>query len=318
MKFVFPSFLRVLFSVVVLSLISCSSDREGLDDGEKLTIVTTSTMVTDLLGDLVGEKAEVLGLMNEGVDPHSYKATIQDSIAIKDADLIFYSGLHLEGRLQHTLEEEAEKGRPVFAVTDVFSETELISAEEDFMGAKDPHVWGNAKLWSKTVDFAADKLCDADPSNASFYRENAKKLREDYLAVHVWALQRVNEIPEKSRVLITSHDAFFYFGDAYGFEVSGLQGVSTESQASLKDRAKLVAKIKASGVKAIFPESSVNAKGIKAVASEAGINLSHEELFSDAMGKKGEMETVNGETYDKGTYVGMIKHNINTVVESLK
>jgi len=275
-------------------------------------------MVTDLLEDLVGNHARVIGLMNEGVDPHSYKATISDSIAIKDADLIFYSGLHLEGRLQHSLEEEADKGRLVFAVTDVFSESELISAEEDFAGAKDPHIWGNAKLWAKTVNYAADKLCDADPSHASAYRENALEVLNKYEAVHEWALKRVSEIPEKSRVLVTSHDAFFYFGDAYGFKVSGLQGVSTESQASLKDRAQLVNTIKSSGVKAIFPESSVNAKGIKSVASEAGVKLAHAELFSDAMGTKGEVVTVNGESYDKGTYVGMIKHNINTIVEALK
>ena len=303
---------------VLCAILSSCGSQSKTEEAQTLHIVTTSTMVTDLVENLVGDKAKVTGLMGEGVDPHSYQATLSDTAAIKKADVIFYSGLHLEGKVQHSLEAHAEKGNAVYAVTDAFTADELLSAEEDFPGAKDPHVWGNAKLWAKTPQFVAEKLAAIDPANAEIYRSNAKALTAEYQALHEWAVKRANEIPKQSRLLITSHDAFFYFGDAYGFKVSGLQGISTESQTSLKHRANLIKKIKKAKIKAIFPESSVNAKGIQAVAKEAGIELSKEELFSDAMGKKGDTATINGETYDKGTYPGMIKHNINTIVEALK
>lgn len=284
----------------------------------KLRVVTTTTMVTDMVRVIGGDRISVQGLMGPGVDPHSYQITFNDTVALRQADIIFYSGHHLEGKMQDVLEKRAKKHGGVFAVTDGVAGNLLLKPQEEFKGYYDPHIWGNPKLWSKCVGVVVNALCEADPEGVADYQARAEAYTAQLVELHEWAEQRMAEIPAQQRVLVTSHDAFLYLGEAFGIEVKGLQGVSTSSEAGLKDRAELVAFIKRTQIKSIFPESSVNAKGIRAVADEAGVKVSEHELFSDAMGEPGDKVTLHGETYDRGTYIGMIKHNVNTIVDGLK
>lgn len=191
---------------------------------------------------------------------------------------------------------------------------DLIQGDESY---PDPHIWGNAALWSNCIPLVVDALSEQDSKNAEYYKSSGAKLIEKYKALHSWAIERVSGISEKARILITSHDAFEYFGNAYGFKVVGLQGISTATEAGISERVKLVDFIKENKVKAIFVESSVSPDAIKSIAEDSGAIIGGE-LFSDAMGEPGEMESFNGDRYDLGTYEGMIKHNINTVVDSLK
>lgn len=294
------------------------ANHDGMPDGAVLRVVTTSTMVTDMVKTIGGDRLHVYGVMGAGVDPHSYQVVAADSAALLKADLVFYSGLHLEGKMQDSLEDRAKKKGDVYAVTDGIPQEKLLQPQNQFSGYHDPHVWGDPSVWVHGIDVVVAALSKADPEGAESYAERGASYRNELIDLHRWIKKRMAEVPENQRVLVTSHDAFYYFGNGFGFEVRGLQGVSTNSESGLKDRAELVAFIKQRGLKMIFPESSVNAKGIKAVASEAGVAVSLRELFSDAMGEPGDTTTLHGETYDKGRYTGMIKHNINTIVDGLK
>jgi len=205
------------------------------------------------------------------------------------------------------------KGTKAFALGDSVPEGELKGGEHH----PDPHIWGNALLWSRCVSVVVDALSGADPDNAQFYRQRGDEVRGNLEGLHQWSLRRVKEVAPSSRVLITSHDAFEYFGDAYGFKVIGLQGISTVNEAGIAQRVKLVDYIKENSVKAIFVESSVSPAAIKSIASDSGVEIGGE-LFSDAMGKPGKIERFAGEEYDLGTYRGMLMHNINTTVNALK
>lgn len=285
---------------------------------EKMVVVTTTTMVTDMVQIIGGDRIDVQGLMGPGVDPHSYQVTFRDTAALQQADIIFYSGQHLEGKMQEVLEKRAKKHGSVFALTDGIDPNDFLMPEEEFDGYYDPHVWGDPKLWAQCIQVVVDGLSAADPNGSADYQRRAEKYRQRLLALDKWVQQRITELPSSQRVLVTSHDAFHYLGRAYSIQVKGLQGISTNSESGLKDRAELVAFIKQRELKTIFPESSVNAKGIKAVAAEAGVQVSEHELFSDAMGEPGDVVQLHGERYDKGTYIGMMKHNINTLVDGLK
>lgn len=311
--------LGLLFGGLALLLKKSADDvTDGSPDDALLQVVTTTTMVTDMVTIIGGERVSVKGLMGAKVDPHSYQVTFKDTAALQKADLIFYSGQHLEGKMQDILEKRAKNKGGAFAVTDALEESQLLKPQEEFQGYYDPHIWGNPKLWANCVDVVVKALSEADPEGAAEYELRADMYFDELKALHEWVEKRVAEVPESQRVLVTSHDAFFYFGKAFGFDVKGLQGISTNSESGLKDRADLVQFIKDRKLKMIFPESSVNAKGIKAVASEAGVKVSKHELFSDAMGEPGDVVELHGETYDRGTYIGMIKHNVNTIVDGLK
>lgn len=294
------------------------SVTDGSPDGALVSVVTTTTMVTDMVRYIGGERVHVYGLMGAGVDPHSYQVLFKDTAALKKADLVFYSGHHLEGKMQDVLEKRNESKGGVFAVTDAIDDSKLLKPQEAFENYYDPHIWGNPEIWAECVDVVVKALSEADPEGAEEYEFRADEYYEQLQELHAWVKKRVEEVPAGQRVLVTSHDAFFYFGKAYGFEVRGLQGISTNSESGLKDRADLVQFIKDRKLKMIFPETSVNKKGIEAVAEEAGVKVSEHELFSDAMGEPGDKVTLHGETYDKGTYIGMIKHNVNTIVDGLR
>ena len=274
----------------------------------KLKVTTTVNMVSDLVREIAGEHVEVSELMGPGVDPHLFKASAGDVDKLKNADVVFYVGLLLEGKIQGTL----EKVESAYAVTSKI-DTKRLDKPEEFEGHFDPHIWFDVTLWVDTVDAVVEGLSKADSAHAADYKKNGEATKAKMNALHEWSLEKVKELPKAKRILITSHDAYNYFGRAYGFKVVGLQGISTVSEASLADVAKMVDFIKENKVKAVFVESSVSPAAIKRISEDSGAVIGGE-LFSDAMGERGKIE----HGYDVGTYEGMIKHNLSTIVDALK
>ena len=295
------------------------TDRIHGPDGKgraKLVVVTTTTHVTDMVRSIAGDRIELVALMGPRVDPHLYKPSARDVAALAKADLVFYSGLMLEGRMADLFAKTARSGVQAYAVTEKVSEDNLLEPEE-FEGHWDPHVWFDPSIWASCVEVVSEGLAANDPKEAEFYRANAEALRAEYLSIHGWAKDRLAAIPKESRKLITSHDAFNYFGRAFGFNVIAVQGISTATEAGLADRVAMVDYVKSHEVKAIFVESSVNPAIIQEIASEAGVKVGGE-LFSDAMGESGQTKGPDGEVYDVSTWTGMMKHNLNVIVEGLK
>ena len=279
---------------------------------KKLKVATTVTMVADLARQVGGERVEVDALMGPGVDPHLYKAAASDITKLQQADVIFYSGLLLEGKMQDIFAKLARSKRFVYPVTEAIPVEKLLEPPQ-FAGHYDPHVWFEVPLWKLCVDVVAKGLSEADPSGKDYYEKRAAETRSRMDELHAWALKKSAELPAERRILVTSHDAYNYFGRAYGFQVVGLQGISTVTEAGLADMAKLTDFIKQKKVKAVFVETSVPHHTIERISKDTGVKIGGE-LFSDAMGTPGQME--NG--YDLGTYEGMIKHNMTTIVEALK
>lgn len=273
-------------------------------------ITTTVGMVTDIVRNVAGDKATVTGIMGAGVDPHLYKPTRDDVASMMRADVVFYSGLLLEGKMSDTLIKVA-RNKPVYAVTELINESYLLEPE-DFAGHYDPHVWMDPSAWAKCVEAVGASLAEYDPKNAEQYKKNAAAYAARCQALHKYGRKVLGSVPEGSRVLISSHDAFNYFGRAFGLKVMGVQGISTESEAGLQRVNGLVDFIVKHDVKAVFVESSVPRKNIESLVEgvrSRGKDLRiGGELFSDAMGAEG--------TYE-GTYLGMLDHNITTVARAL-
>jgi len=273
-------------------------------------VTTTTGMVTDLVRNVGGDKAVVAGIMGSGVDPHLYKATRDDVAAMLSADLVFYSGLMLEGKMSDALIKVA-RNKPVHAVTQLIDEKYLLEPEE-FAGHSDPHVWMDPIAWSKGAEVVAKALAEFDPANKDYYLSNSITFIEQANALHEYGKKVLATVPQQTRVLITSHDAFNYFGRAYNLKVIGVQGISTESEAGLQRINDLVDFLVANRVPAVFIESSVSPKNIQALVDgtkSRGHNVRiGGQLFSDAMGEEG--------TYE-GTYIGMIDHNVTLVARSL-
>lgn len=273
-------------------------------------IVATIGMVADVVREVGGEHVDVSQICGPGVDPHLYKATRDDVASLMSADMIFYSGLMLEGKMTDTLIKMA-RSRPVVAVTESIDES-LLLEPEDFEGHYDPHVWMDVSAWSQCVDAISSALSEFDPPHASVYETNAQGYKEQLEKLHQYGVDSIGSIPEGSRVLVTSHDAFNYLGRAYGLDVQGVQGISTESEAGLQRVSELVDMLVEKNVKAVFIESSVPRKSIDSLiegAKAKGHDVSiGGELFSDAMGADG--------TYE-GTYIGMLDHNITTIAKAL-
>jgi len=275
-------------------------------------VCVTTGMIADLVRQVGGDHVEVMQLMGPGIDPHLYKPTSSDASALGKADVVFYNGLMLEGRMGELFDRLSKSGKNIHALTDSIPKDRLISAP-DFKDHHDPHVWFDVDLWRQTVPTIVKGLSAADPEGRAIYEKNAADLDTRLVALHAWCLAQSATLPEAARILVTSHDAYNYFGRAYGFRVVGLQGASTVSEAALADVASLVDFIRDQNVKAIFVESSVNPTAIQRVAADAGVVVGGE-LFSDAMGMPGEV--MNG--YDTGTYDGMVRHNLSTIIEALK
>lgn len=295
-----------------LALVALVAPRAAAEPDRKPYAVTcTVGMVTDIVQHVAGDRARVSGIVGSGVDPHLYKPTRSDIAALQSADVIFYSGLMLEGKMADALVKVARTGKPVYAVTERLDEKLLLEPPE-FAGHFDPHVWMDVALWSKAVEVVAQALREYDPAGAADYEANAAKLRAELERLDAYVKQVIASIPEQQRVLITAHDAFNYFGRAYGIRVLGIQGISTESEAGLQDINRLVDVIVKSDVQAVFVETSVADKNVRALiegAKSRGRDVRiGGSLFSDAMGAP--------DTYE-GTYVGMLDHNATTMARAL-
>lgn len=280
-------------------------------EGRRPKVVCTIGMITDLAKRIGGDRIEAQGLMGEGVDPHLYKASPGDVRMLSDADLILYNGLNLEGKMGDLFVRMARR-KPTVAVTDTIDEAQLREPPE-FKGHFDPHVWFDVSLWSKAGERVCTALIELDPAGRAEYESNARTLSAELGKLHESCGREIATIPQPVRVLITAHDAFGYFGRAYGIEVLAIQGISTESEPSLKDINALVDRIVARRIKAVFVESSVPRKYVEALV-EGCKSRGHElriggQLFSDAMGRPGTPE---------GTYPGMVQHNVRTIVEALR
>lgn len=306
-------FYRALWAPFIIALLAlvfdgCAGESTA---GGKIQIVTTTGMIEDAVRNIAGDKADVVALMGPGVDPHLYKATQGDLTKLTSADLIFYNGLHLEGKMVEAL-EKIGRNRKVLAVADGIEESRLRRPAE-FKGNPDPHIWFDVALWSSAVGKIGDELAAFDPPNAELYRANTKRYLAQLDSLDRWTREQIATIPKERRVLVTAHDAFGYFGRAYDIEVRGLQGISTVSEFGLADISRLVDMLVARQIKAVFVESSVPRRSIDAVVE--GVRAKKHEitvggqLFSDAMGNRGTPE---------GTYVGMVRANVNTIVTALR
>jgi manganese/zinc/iron transport system substrate-binding protein len=303
-----------LFIFILAIMISGCTSAEGTDTKEaegKVKVTATIGMITDIVKNVGGEHVEVTGLMGPGIDPHLYKASQGDIAKLEEADIIFYNGLFLEGKMGDIFVKMASQ-KPTIYVTEYIPETSLQQPPE-FEGHYDPHLWFDVELWMKAVERVRDSLIEVDPANKQHYDQNTTAYLEKLKELDQYMTEQFALIPEESRLLITAHDAFGYLGLAYDLEVMALQGISTDSEYGLRDVQELVNVLVERKVKAVFIESSVPKRAIEAVVEGAkakGHNvIIGGELFSDAMGEDGTEE---------GTYIGMVKHNVDTIVSSLK
>ena len=277
---------------------------------DRLNVVATTGMLADALRVVGQDLVDVRGLMGPGVDPHAYRQTRSDIVAMTRADLVVWHGLFLEAQMEDFF-ERLGKSRKVTALADMVPETQLIS-HADYAGRFDPHIWMDPKLWAFIVAGAGVTLSELRPEAEPEFRARAEAHIDEILALDAYATDALSSVPPEARVLVTAHDAFGYFGKAYGFEVIGIQGISTESEAGLNRISELVDLLVERGIKAVFVESSVSDRNMRALI-EGAASRGHEvqvggELFSDAMGPDG--------TYE-GTYLGMIDHNITTIARAL-
>jgi manganese/zinc/iron transport system substrate-binding protein len=302
----------LLLALLVAGCAQADTQKQDADlSGREIRVVTTIGMIADVVENVGGERVQVEGLMGPGVDPHLYKASAGDVTRLERADLIFYNGLHLEAQMGDVLEQMAESGIRTVAVADTIDPARLLSPAE-YEGAYDPHVWFDVTLWMQAVERVRDTLVEVDPEHAEQYRANAEAYLAELEELHIYVQAQAQRVPDAQRALVTAHDAFNYFGRAYGFEVRGLQGISTESEASIADVQDLAEFIAGRRIPALFVESSVSQRSIEAVRSAVqaqGFDVQiGGELFSDAMGTAGTPE---------GTYIGMVRHNIDTIVSAL-
>lgn len=312
MKVFLKSVRIIIFLGTLLFLTACNNEygetaNATSEKDNKISIITTISQIGEPLSVIGGDLVEVQSLMGPSVDPHLYSATHGDIEKIESADVAFYNGLNLEANMVDIFNEMA-KTKPAIAVGDAIPEADLLEDEE---GAIDPHIWFDIDLWKKALEAAVEELKEYSPNDADYFEKNKqayfaelKILKED--------AKKLSQIPKEQRVLVTAHDAFGYFGRLHDIEVIGLQGISTEAEIGVSDIKETIDIVKEYNVPAIFMESSINDKSIKAViegAEKEGIPLAlGGELFSDAMGVGGTEE---------GTYLGMYRHNVNTIFEAL-
>jgi manganese/zinc/iron transport system substrate-binding protein len=277
---------------------------------DRVAVVATTGMIADAARTVGGDLVEVRALMGPGVDPHAYRQTRTDIVALTRADLVLWNGLYLEAQMEDFLLDLARQ-TPVVAVAETLPEARLI-ASEDYEGRFDPHVWMDPELWSGVVTAIRDALAEVHPEGAATFEANAEAYLAELETLSAYTAETLASVPADSRILLTSHDAFGYFGAAYGFEVIGIQGISTESEAGLQRIAELVDLLIARDVRAVFVETSVSDRNLRALV-EGAQAAGHEvviggELYSDAMGEQG--------TYE-GTYVGMMDSNATTIARAL-
>ena len=287
-----------------------ANDNSQITTSKKIMITTTTNVITDLVENIGGDKVQVTGLMGPGVDPHLYRPSASDVKKLQDADLVFYNGLDLEGKMGDIFVKIGREGTSVWAVSENIPHESLLRLDDG--DHFDPHIWWNVNLWMDAAKVVSTGLSEYDPENSELYQKNL----EDYLfeleELNVYSVDRITSIPEEQRVLVTAHDAFQYFGHAYGLEEMAIQGWSTASEAGIKEIQNLADIIADRKINAVFVETSISPATIEALQAAVqdkghGVVIGGE-LFSDAIGEK---ETV------EGTYIGAFRHNIDTIVQAL-
>lgn len=302
-----------LFSVLVLGLVmvACGSN-EVIEDSGKYSVVTTTTLVGDVVKNIGKEHVDVKSLMGPGVDSHMYKASAGDVSLMHGADMVIYNGLQLEGRMGDVFENLRSKDKLILAMSNAIDKTELLDFETN-PGSYDPHIWFDVELWKTGAKGVAEILKELDPENSEDFDKNLEEYLLELDELIDYIETRVAELPEEKRILVTAHDAFNYFGNAYGFKVRGLQGINTGTEAATSDVTDLANYIVEKEIKAIFIESSVPRKSIEALqeavkAQNFNVEIGGE-LYSDSTGDVGT---------DAESYIGTFKENIDTIVDALK
>ena len=299
---------KSIICLFVIFLVACKAPTKS---SGKLKVVVTTSMLTDLVKNIGGDLIDLQGLMGAGVDPHLYKASEGDVSKLFNADVIFYNGLHLEGKLVAVF-EKMETQKTTVALGEFLAKEGLIGSDY-FASNYDPHVWFNIQYFKEFSDKVTSVLSEEDPKNAASFTANNLAYQQKLDLLHTAVVNTIATLAPEKRILVTAHDAFNYFGKAYGFKVVGLQGLSTATEAGVQDVQKLSEYIIANKVKAIFIESSVPRRTIEAL-QEAVLSKGHQvsiggSLYSDALGDGGSVE---------GTYVGMFFYNIKTIVNALQ
>lgn len=302
---------QLIYYALIFMLISCSGETPAEEGSEKPLIVCTTGMIADVVTSSFGDAFEVEVLMGPGVDPHLYKATQGDLAKLSSADLILYNGLHLEGKMGNIFSKLSQT-RDVYAIAEGVDPSLLILADERGE-VHDPHIWFDVKLWRLAAQVIQEVIAEKYPEQSEAQNEPMRSYLAQLEELDNWARAEIQSIPESNRVLITAHDAFSYFGRAYGIEVKGLQGLSTVAEFGLKDVSDMVEYITVNQIPAIFLESAVPPRSIKAVmegCEKKGFEVKMGgTLFADAMGEEGTEE---------GSYIGMVKHNVRTIKSALQ
>lgn len=311
--------MRIKHTILLLLLLSLALALTGgalAQDEAALNVVATTTQISDALTIIGGDHLNITALMGAGVDPHLYKPTEADIAAMNSADAVFYSGLHLEGQFDEVFEALGQRNILTFAVSDPVKQAGYtiggFDLSEELTNVDDPHFWFDPRNWQMSVTAIAEELSLLDPDHADEYTANAEAYNAQLDLLFEWAAEAMTQIPEAQRVLVTSHDAFNYFGQAFGWEVRGLQGLSTQDEAGVADVQELVSFVIERDIPVMFIESSVPPNAIESVqeAAEARghqIGIGVRELYSDAMGA--------ADTFG-GTYVGMLAQNVITILQS--
>jgi manganese/zinc/iron transport system substrate-binding protein len=303
--------MRYLSFLIFIIFLLPSCQNKTVEVRDKPLIVVTTSLLSDAVRNIVQDSAEVHSLMGAGVDPHLYKASLGDLERLMQADFVFYQGLHLEGKLGEVL-EKLSRTKKVMALADEIPE-HLVRKVDDKGTVPDPHIWFNVKIWKEVVLIACEKLSAQMPASSSYFEVNTAAYIEKLDSLDRYIEMELSKIPESKRVLITSHDAFNYFGSEYHIEVKGLQGISTLSEFGLRDVSDLVKMIINRDIKAVFVETSVSSKSLNAVV--AGVQEKGKDvkiggtLYTDALGEPSSKE---------GTYIGMMEYNVNTIVKALR
>lgn len=300
----------ILIFLFALSVLGCKNEENTKN--ERLNVVTTTTMITDLVKNVGRDMIDLQGLMGAGVDPHLYKASAGDVTKLSSADIIFYNGLHLEGKLVEVFEKMQSTTKTQVALGESLDKNTLIGSDY-FASNYDPHVWFDIQYFKQFVNTVVKTLSEKDPKNSANYKANGDAYLQKLDVLDKEIKEVIETLPKEKRILVTAHDAFNYFGKSYDFNVVGLQGLSTATEAGVQDVQRLSQFIIDNDVKAIFIESSVPRRTIEAL--EAAVKAKGHEvviggsLYSDALGDAGTIE---------GTYIGMFRYNVNTIVNSLK
>lgn len=301
----------LLLSALLVLCASCAESSGSIKRENTIKVVTTTSIVGDLVENIAGEAVEVTSLMGTGVDPHLYKASAGDVEKLAGADMIFYNGLNLEGKITDVLGQMRKSGVFTVGVAEGIDKSLLFSPEE-YQGYYDPHIWFDVVLWKKAAKVVMEAFILYDPENAPVYRRNAESYLEELDLLQAYIQKKIATMQPDRKVLITAHDAFNYFGKGYGFEVMGLQGISTDSEASVADIKNLSKIITERKIPAVFVETSISPRYMRALRASVkarGFDVRiGGSLYSDSMGNSGTEE---------GTYIGMFKSNVDTIVESL-